>query len=80
MSGKPTYPLQLLHIQMLMPQILHDIIIDLYSTESRLLPRERSGFVTRTRSRLEGLWKDVPDEAKFNPMQPSPPPNVFMFQ
>ncbi|KAH8897668.1 hypothetical protein GQ53DRAFT_449273 [Thozetella sp. PMI_491] len=60
--------------------ILHDIIMELYSTESRLSSRQRLAFIPRMRQKLDHLWKSVPDTMKFNPTLPSPPPWVFMFQ
>lgn len=61
-------------------QVLHDVIMELYSTEGRLSSRQRIGFVTRTQLRLDELWKEVPSEMKFKPAQASPPPWIFMFQ
>lgn len=54
--------------------------MELYSTESRLKGRQRSGFIAKTRQRLENVWMTVPDTMKFNPSQPSPPPWIFMLQ
>ncbi|KAH8655897.1 fungal-specific transcription factor domain-containing protein [Xylariales sp. PMI_506] len=60
--------------------ILHDIIMELYSTESRLSPRQRLAFIPKMQQRLGHLWKEVPSNMKFNYSQPSPPPWIFMFQ
>ncbi|KAK8049385.1 hypothetical protein PG994_011115 [Apiospora phragmitis] len=60
--------------------ILHDIIVELYSSEGALNPRQRMGFIARTRQRLENMWKSVPDTMKFNPTQLPPPPWIFMLQ
>lgn len=62
------------------PQILHDIIMDLYSTESRLNSRQRLGVRTRIRSRLDELWTSVPNDAKYTSGAACPAPQVFMFQ
>ncbi|KAK7951624.1 uncharacterized protein PG986_007352 [Apiospora aurea] len=61
-------------------QILHDIIVELYSSESALNPRQRMGFIAQARQRLGNMWKSVPDTMKFNPTQPPPPPWIFMLQ
>ncbi|KAK8056456.1 fungal specific transcription factor [Apiospora rasikravindrae] len=60
--------------------ILHDIIVELYSSESTLSPRQRMGFIARARRRLDNMWKSVPGTMKFNPTQPPPPPWIFMLQ
>ncbi|QKX60436.1 uncharacterized protein TRUGW13939_07581 [Talaromyces rugulosus] len=60
--------------------ILHDIIMELYSTESRLSSRRRMEFIGKTRQRLNDFWKSVPDGMKFTVDKPSPPPWIFMLQ
>ncbi|KAK7989384.1 hypothetical protein PG989_009699 [Apiospora arundinis] len=60
--------------------ILHDIIVELYSSEGVLNPRQRTGFIERTRKRLDSLWKSVPETMKFNATQQPPPPWIFMLQ
>jgi hypothetical protein len=61
-------------------QILHDIIMDLYSTESRLNSRQRSGVRSRLKGKLDEIWAGVPDDAKYRSGAISPSPQVFMFQ
>lgn len=61
-------------------QIVHDIIMGLYSSESRdNVPQIRARFVGVTRKRLDALWDDVPSLMKAGPPQPSPPPHIFGF-
>ncbi|GFZ47546.1 hypothetical protein JCM24511_05290 [Saitozyma sp. JCM 24511] len=60
--------------------IVHDIIMGLYSSESRdNVPKIRARFVGETRKRLDALWDDVPSLMKAGPPQPSPPPHIFGF-
>ncbi|RSH80831.1 hypothetical protein EHS25_007000 [Saitozyma podzolica] len=60
--------------------IVHDIIMGLYSSESRdNVPQIRARFVDETRKRLDALWYDVPSLMKAGPTQPSPPPHIFGF-
>ena len=61
-------------------KILHDIIVELYSVESRLSSKQRMGFVVRTRLRMDELWRSVPEEMKTNATGLAPPPYLFMFQ
>ena len=61
-------------------QIVHDIIMGLYSTDRRgNVSHIREAFVTKTRRRLDGLWNDIPAHMKTGLDQPSPPPHIFMF-
>ncbi|OAA57993.1 Transcription factor [Niveomyces insectorum RCEF 264] len=60
--------------------ILHDVIMELYSTESRLNARQRTHFIGKTCRRIEDVWTTVPDTMKFNPARPSPPPWIFILQ
>lgn len=61
-------------------QILHDIIIELYSTESRLGAQKRRAFIAETQQKLKDMWDSVPDHMKFKTEAPSPPPWIFMLQ
>ncbi|ORY30824.1 fungal-specific transcription factor domain-domain-containing protein [Naematelia encephala] len=60
--------------------IVHDIIMRLYSSESRgNTTRIRTTFVSDTNQRLDELWRDVPIDMIPTPQSPSPPPHIFMF-
>ncbi|KAK8124555.1 fungal-specific transcription factor domain-containing protein [Apiospora kogelbergensis] len=60
--------------------ILHDIIVELYSSEGTLNPHQKLGFIARTRQRLDNLWESMPETMKFNANQQPPPPWIFMLQ
>ena len=61
--------------------IIHDMIVALYSAESRLSPSQRIAFFARTRNRLEVWWSDFPADMKFeDPEGACPPPWIYLVQ
>ena len=60
-------------------QIVHDILVGVYSYESRDdMSSTRSAFIMKTKQRLDRLWEAVPERMR-NDIHPSPPPHIFSF-
>ena len=63
------------------PQVIHDIIMGLYSDVGRADDLgTRTAFVAKNKGRLDMLWRDMPDEMKFDANRPSAPPHIFTLQ
>ena len=57
-------------------QILHDVIKDLYSLETRDKPHVRTVAIATNRKRLDQLGQDMPPTMTAI-SRPSPPPHIF---
>lgn len=64
----------------LIQQIVHDVIIRMYSHETRDYDTHaRDMFVSQARQRLVRLWEDSPEDIRIHPSGASPPPWIFEY-
>ncbi|GFZ47574.1 hypothetical protein JCM24511_05318 [Saitozyma sp. JCM 24511] len=58
--------------------ILHDLITQIYSSDSELDEAQRQEFCTSSQHRLQNLGESMAGSHQFSPGRPSPPPWIFM--